>query len=351
MIREKDMRVLLVSVKNENACGGIAVWTENYLSGCERQGIACTLVNTETVGKRAQQATAKRNLADEFARTKRIFKDLNKCLKADFDAAHLNTSCGAFGLIRDHFIARKIKKKGIPLVTHYHCDIPCWIHNPISRAALEKLANLSDRNLVLCENSRRYLLEQFAVESEKIPNFIDETLVRNDPKEINENLQRIVFVGRVEEAKGAAELYELARRFPEMAFELMGEVSPQIAGWKKPENVFLLGDKPYAQVIEALDEADLFLLPSHSEGFSMALLEAMARGVPCVATDVGANADMLCDGCGIVAPKGDVDQMERAIVYLQDARTRKDLSCRAVDKVRAAYVTDKVMQKIKELYG
>lgn len=344
------MKLLLISVKSQISRGGIAVWTDRYLSRCEAHGIDCTLVNTEIVGKRALQGTASRNISDEFVRTKRIFKDLKQCLKADFDVAHLNTSCGTFGLFRDYLVARKIKKKGIALATHYHCDIPFWIHNPISRTVLGKLASLSDRNLVLCENSRRYLLEQFGVEAQKIPNFIEETLVRKDSKQTSQTLQRVFFTGRVEEAKGAAEMYALARRFPELNFALVGEVSEQVAGWEKPENVSLLGGKPHAQVIEALDGADLFLFPSHSEGFSVALMEAMARGVPCIATDVGANADMLADGCGIVVPKGDVDAMEQAIAQLQDAQLRNEMSCRAVEKVRTCYTTDAVMLRIKSMY-
>ncbi len=326
------------------------MWTERYLSRCEAHGIDCTLVNTEIVGKRAQQGTAKRSIADEIVRTRRIFKDLKTALKGQYDAAHLNTSCGTYGLFRDYLAARYIKKKGIPLVTHYHCDIPYWIHNPVSRTVLSKLAKLSDRNLVLCENSRRYLEEQFGVESVKVPNFIEDTLVRSTPKDIKENLQHIFFVGRVEEAKGAAEMYKLAKRFPELTFELVGEVSARVATWEKPDNVLLPGGMSHEQVVARLDEADLFLFPSHSEGFSVALMEAMARGIPAIATDVGANGDMLADGCGVVVPKSDVDAMEQAIRSLYDPDKRKEISCQAVEKVRTSYATDAVLSLLKSMY-
>ena len=51
--------------------------------------------------------------------------------------------------------------------------------------------------------------------------------------------------------------------------------------------------------------ADIFLLPSRQEGFSNALLEAMASGLPVVATDVGGNREAVIDGDGgaIVAPE------------------------------------------------
>lgn len=345
------MKLLLISVKSTVSRGGIAMWTEHYLSQCAAHGIDCTLVNTEAVGKRAVSGTAKRNMTDELVRLKRVFKDLHCALKRDIDVAHLNTSCGNFGLFRDYLIACRIKKKGIPLITHYHCDIPYWIHNGFSKKYLQKLAAISDRNLVLCENSSRYLQEQFGVPSVKVPNFIAKTAILDSQKEIAQTAQRVVFVGRVSEAKGAAEIYALAKRFPEMTFELVGEVSELVASWEKPENILLYGGMSPKQVQEHLDSADIYLFPSHSEGFSVALMEAMARGVPAIATDVGANADMLSNSCGIIVKKGDVDAMEQALKKLQDSSLRKEISCKSVEKVRTHYTADAVILLLKKQYG
>ena len=344
------MKILLISVQSTVSRGGIAVWTDRFLSKCADHNIECTLVNTEIVGKRATQSSAKRNITDEFVRTRRILKDLKQALKQDFDAAHLNTSCGNFGLFRDYLIARQIKKKGIPLITHYHCDIPYWIHNKLNRKCLEKWASTSDKNLVLCENSKRYLQKQFGIDSVKVPNFIEETVILDMPKAISQTAQKVFFVGRVSEAKGATEMYELANRFPELTFELVGNVSPSVAAWDKPENVQLLGGFPHDQVMQRLDAADIFLFPSHSEGFSVALLESMARGVPAIATDVGAAADMLADGCGIVVEKQNVDAMAMALRALDKTETREGISRRAVNKCREQYTIDAVIDLIKKQY-
>ena len=342
------MKLLLISVQSTVTRGGIAVWTDHFLNACEKQNIDCTLVNTEVIGSRVD--SGRRNFLDEITRTRRIFRDLKSALKAgSFDVAHLNTSCGNFGLFRDYLVARRLNRAGIPVVTHYHCDIPFWIHNGLSRRFLKKLAMCSKANLVLCENSRRYM-ENLGMESVKVPNFLSEDLIRSEEKPIREKLERIFFVGRVSVAKGAREMYELAKRFPEITFELLGDVVGDVTTWEVPANVLLPGGKPHGEVMARLDEADLFLFPSHSEGFSVALMESMARGVPAVATDVGANADMLSEGCGMVVPVKDVDAMEKAIRELRDPKLRTKISRKALERVSTAYTTDGVMAQIKAAY-
>lgn len=345
------MKLLLISVQSTVSRGGIATWTARFLASCESHGISCTLVNTELVGKRRGQGTARRNLLDEATRTRRIFRDLSRSLGSDcYEAAHLNTSCGTFGLFRDYMIAKRIKKKGLRLITHFHCDIPYWIHNSVSRRVLGKLVALSDVRLVLCENSRLYLEKTFGVTSYKVPNFLDETLVRDGERPISDTLSTAFFVGRVEEAKGARELYDLATRFPQMTFRLVGDVSDTVAMWEKPNNIVFVGLLPHSEVLAEMDRADVFVFPTHSEGFSLALTEAMARGLPSVATDAGANADMLADGCGMITDVGDVDAMVAATKALADVNVRKEMSRRATKKVREQYATDVILEQFKRYY-
>lgn len=346
------MKLLLISVRSEQAHGGIAVWTERFVSALNERGIDCDLVNTEAVGKRLIMGSAPRSLKDELVRTRRILKDLKGCLKKsdEYTAVHLNTSCGPFGLIRDYLMARKIKKKNLRLIVHFHCDIPYWIRRSVSFKYLGKLVKLSDERLVLCENSRAYLEKNFGVQSVMMPNFIDDSMISAEDKPISEELTRVLFVGGVMKSKGAEEIFILARKFPNMIFELIGAVSDAVAAWDKPENVILSGGMPHDKVIEKLDTADIFLFPSHSEGFSLALTEAMARGLPTIATDVGANADMLEVGCGIVVNKGDVAAMEQAINALNSVDLRREISQNAKDKVKNTYTTEAVMQKLCGVY-
>ena len=337
------MKIMLISVKSTVSRGGIAVWTERFLSRCSEENVECRLVNTELVGNRL--TTGKRNLWEEMSRTRKIFRDLKHLLKTEhFDAAYLNTSCGNFGLFRDEKIAKLIHKKGIPLITQYHCEIPWWIRSRMSCRSLGKLVECSTENLVLCQNSKNFLRKHYQKEAHKIPNFVLNEMILPYEKEIRETVENICFVGRVSETKGAKELYEVARQLPKVQFSLVGEVSPAVKTWEKPKNVLLLGLVPQKQVLEQLDRADLFLFPSHTEGCSMALMEAMARGLPCIATDVGANADMLGGGNGVIVAKHDVDAMVSAVQLLQDPVLRKTISRNAVKQIRDHYTEKNVSE-------
>src|SRR6185437_2247036 len=72
-----------------------------------------------------------------------------------------------------------------------------------------------------------------------------------------------------------------------------------------------------ADTRDHLAAADIFVLPSRSEGFSNAIVEAMAASLPVVATDVGGNAEAVKDGVtGLVVPPEDADALAAAISQL-----------------------------------
>ena len=345
------MRILLISAKADHPNGGIAIWTKHYSDACKNlDGFSCDLVNVALTGRRASCATARRSMIDEISRTWGIFRQLNEKLSnISYDVAHLNTSIGTFGIVRDYFIARRVARKGVPVVLHFHCDIPKWVTNCIVKHFLAKILKVSRVNLVLCDNSKRYLRDAFGVDSVKLPNFVDGNMIASS-KEIHDHVQKVLFVGRVSVDKGAEEIFELAKLLPHSDFLLAGEVSNEVASWECPGNVVFLGIQEHDAVMSSLDDADVFFFPSHTEGFSLALAEAMARGVPAIATDVGANAEMLENQGGIVVPVGDIPTMEMAFEQIDEFNLRKKMSAWNLKKVRERYETKQVMRVLTQTY-
>lgn len=95
------------------------------------------------------------------------------------------------------------------------------------------------------------------------------------------------------------------------------------------DRVFFLGNVPNLE--EVLGGCDLFLLPSETESFGMAALEAMASEVPVIATNTGGLPEVVADGeTGYLMPVGDVEGMAaRAIEILRDDDLRQRMGKRA----------------------
>lgn len=76
----------------------------------------------------------------------------------------------------------------------------------------------------------------------------------------------------------------------------------------------------------------------------------MARGLPVITTDVGANKDMIEDNGGVIVPINDPNAIDVAIERLSDKNIREQMSKFNVAKVERNYTIDIVMQRLTDLY-
>lgn len=133
---------------------------------------------------------------------------------------------------------------------------------------------------------------------------------------------RIASVGRVTEAKGADLLFDaftmVARRHPEARLtyfgdgDLIGKLSAKAVEHGLKDRVSFRGyvsSRP-----EIFRSMDICVQPSRRESMSNAVIEAMARGIPCVVADVGGMREAVIDGeCGYVVPRQNSEACAEAI--------------------------------------
>jgi glycosyltransferase involved in cell wall biosynthesis len=105
--------------------------------------------------------------------------------------------------------------------------------------------------------------------------------------------------------------------------------------------------------VALLQLAEVFLLPSLVEGLSLALLEAMATGTACVATDAGADGEVLQGGAGIViSTQGVTTQLRTLLPVLRDQPVlTAELGLRARARVQERYTLERNIDALEKLYA
>lgn len=105
--------------------------------------------------------------------------------------------------------------------------------------------------------------------------------------------------------------------------------------------------------IEILRAADAFILPSLVEGLSLSLLEAMACGVACIATDAGADGEVLEQGAGVtIATQGVTTQLKTLLpVFRDQPELTQLLGYKGRQRVLERYTLSRNIASVEQLYG
>lgn len=127
-------------------------------------------------------------------------------------------------------------------------------------------------------------------------------------------------------------------------------LSKQVERLSLSDLVCFAGDRD--DIPELLRSMDIFVLPSLGEGISNTVLEAMATGLPVIATAVGGNPELVQDGTtGLLFPVGDADALTEAIATLIDnSALRIDMGKAAVAQIRQYFDWQRTVDSYLGLY-
>jgi len=232
-----------------------------------------------------------------------------------------------------------LKDEGIniPMVTTLHgTDITLVGNHPFYKPAVSFSINKSDVVTSVSQSLKDDTYNLFPIEKEihVIPNFIELDKIRNESLI---SCQRSVMANKEERIVTHISNFRRVKRIPDVV-KIFYKIQQQI-----PAKLMMVGDGPEKAKAEQLCEdlgiqdkviffgnsneidqilsySDLFLLPSETESFGLAALEAMAWSVPVISSNSGGLPEVNFDGVsGYLSVVGDIDSMaENAVTILKD---------------------------------
>ena len=197
-----------------------------------------------------------------------------------------------------------------------------------------------------------------------IPNGIELSMFNNtiSTLRVHEAGIQIVWVGRMVEVKGLVYLFSAMRiivsDYPNSKLTLIGDGPLKnklewLAGeMSLTENITFIGYVKNTAVPQYLKEADIFVLPSLSEGFPVVIPEAMAAGKPIVASNVGGIPDAVTEGVTgfLVAPENAELLAEKIIYLIEHPEVRVSMGKAGRKKVEERFTWGKIAGRISEIY-
>jgi glycosyltransferase involved in cell wall biosynthesis len=172
----------------------------------------------------------------------------------------------------------------------------------------------------------------------------------------------ILFLGRIEAAKGVPELLKAfaVLRASVRDAELVCAGAGEIEAAQRQAEALGIGDAVRftgwlgeAEKRAWLARAAAFVLPSHAEGLPMSLLEAMAAGVPVVASAVGGIPDVVKHGVNglLVAPRDSIDLLRALRRLLREPALAARLGAAGRETVRARFSPEEVLERLDGVYA
>jgi glycosyltransferase involved in cell wall biosynthesis len=247
----------------------------------------------------------------------------------------------------------------IRLLTHHHGDLFRVEKRRREQWIDKRAGRFFDRIVAVSSDVKRFLVERYRYDPNKI------VVIHNgwtgEPRERSRSSGRksIACVANLRPQKGHTVLLRamaiVCKRFPEADLFLAGD-GPLLASLQEEVRRLGLSGKVHflgrvEDVWPLLAETDVFALPSLSEPLGIAVMEAMAAGVPVVASAVGGVLEIVKDGVsGRLVPPNDAATLASSLIgLLEDPQLRSSMGL-AGRSVADGYKIDRMLDSYFELY-
>ena len=214
------------------------------------------------------------------------------------------------------------KKYNIPLVAIEHWSQLAHTHIPKTTIQLAKRVYSSvDQLLSVSSALQDNIRRQIGYDSLVVPNMVSQEFyyTTSTPKD---NLT-LVTVGRLVSEKHFDQLIKAVAHISEpLQLKIIGDGKEKenlhklINELQLQEKVFLCGYKTKEEIVVLLQQSDIFVLPSQSETFGVVYIEALACGLPIIATDCGGPRDIVTPMNGLLVPINNQQKLEKAITHM-----------------------------------
>ncbi|NNL64611.1 MAG: glycosyltransferase family 4 protein, partial [Myxococcales bacterium] len=289
-----DRPKLLLASALPPPTGGIPTWTLALMNSAFATRFELRVVNTSPSRWQAVSGDSHFRLDRATDALRTLSRWLLELIRFRPDLAHVNTPY-YWAFLRDGLAIWLASFFGARTVLHprggdfpeFVAGAPGWL-----RRFIDATLRRADLCIALTRANEDLLESVVGREHVRyVPNFVDLADFGDPPDRSlrGDGPVNVLFVGWMLEAKGVRELLEAARALPNARFTLIGaedpdflaEVHDDLAGL---DHVTRLSPRPREEILSLYAEADVFVLPTWREGFPNVVLEAMAAGLPVVAT-------------------------------------------------------------------
>ena len=279
------------------------------------------------------------------------------------DIVHIHSSFGGSFYRKLPFIVLS-SWMNVPIINHIHGSYYNeFFFNapPRKKKLISKTYNRCSAIIALSEEARKQLKQITHVKIEVVENYgiINVNAINNRMK--RKCHKNVLFLGFITEKKGCFDIPKILETvkdvIPDVKFIIggVGEINLLKKTLKKSirENIEFPGWVVGEKKDFLLKQADVFFLPSYSEGMPMSILDAMGYGLPIVSTNVGGITKIVHNGeNGFVCEPGDIKGLSNSIIkLLNDDKLLKSSGEKSVAIINNGYSLDIHIKKIKTIYG